>query len=132
MHYADLNPRPSQIVLKGKRYVLKPFTLTAQVWAYAEFATKENRSGLEVLAARIQDNKDMDCYLRLTHHLLSEKGKEDYPTVESLIVAVESERQKYSKGMEIYNALSECLGNSNPVKESEAEKDLKKSQAVAV
>lgn len=127
MHMKDFNPRPSYIVMNGKRYELKPFGAAVHVWAYAEFATKENRNGIEVLSERLRDIQDMSATLQVVYYLL--KDKNEWPTYERFAEQVMLLKHPYTKIIEFYHALQECIGHSQPEAPSEEERELKKSVA---
>jgi hypothetical protein len=130
MHFAELNPRPSQVVIHGKRYKLKPFSLAAHVWAYCEFATKDNSNGLEVLSKRFADPNDFDATYRTVYHLI--KDKSAWSDYDMFLSDVTSIKNKYTLLMEFKLALQECVGNGTPDEPTEEEAELKKSVAAVM
>ena len=133
IHYSDLVPGKSKIELKGKSYVLRPFNLLAQAWAYSEFSTKECEDGLTVLSNRLQDIQDFEASIRTVHFLLEDK--KSFPTYEDFFKAIEEDTDgnMYKKIIEIYNALVDTIGISQPkMEEIQNEIDLKKSEAARV
>ena len=123
----ELKPRPSEIVIDKKTYVLKPFSLLARVWARHEFKTVENSDGISVLAQRMETFGDIEAWSKMLYYLLEDK--KDFPNYEKFLCGLEK-GGKFSSVIMAYRALMECIGLSEPEPESEDEKDIKKSVAV--
>lgn len=128
IEYTQLRPKSSKIILFDKEYILKPFSLAAQVWANHEFATTDRQNGLFNLAERMKNLNDLEAILKLTYYLMEDKTS--WPTYKDFYNLFDKKKieKPYLKIMEIYTALVECLGNSQPqnVEELEAEAELKK------
>lgn len=127
--YEQLRPSRSKFQLGKQTYGLKPFTLAEQVIAHAEFRTEENKNGLEVLMTRLGDQTDFEAWTKLLYQLLDNSGKDEFETYDKFL----KELNKWGNKKLIlgaYNALSECIGNSQPEHEDlEADQELKKLNA---
>ncbi len=131
MKYHELNPTSAKFELDNQEFTLRAFDLQAQVWAYNEFATEENKDGIEVLSNRISDIKDADCYLRVAWHLM--RRKVYFGTYTNFLnkIQVEYKGDRYwDKVVEIYKCVVKTLGVSQPhIEELEEDLELKKSLA---
>ena len=117
----DLNPRPSSFELAGKTYEIKKFSLAAQVWAHDEFATAEEKNGLNVLSQKLIE-LDFSAIAKTCYYLL--KDKRDFPTVESFINAL---GDHYNGIKILLEPFSRCLGVSQPTEDDTSEEvELKK------
>lgn len=129
--YEDLNPVCSSFRFQGKDFELRPFDLAAQVWAHNEFATKENKNGVEVLSQRIQDTTDFEPLLKCAWHLL--KRKRHFGFYDEFVKQIDKgddESDKIKILGEIYRAFVETLGVSQPQLDTiEEELELKKPKA---
>jgi len=119
IEYKDLVPVPAKISLDDQEFTLRAFDLAAQVWAYNEFATPENKDGVENLSERINDIKDTDCILKCTWHLMNRKTH--FGTYEKFVTCVDKHDEKWTKIMEFYQAFVKTLGVSQPKLEEIAE-----------
>ena len=129
IQYHDLKPTESIIRLAGREYYLRPFDLTAQVWAYNFFSTPEKKDGVAVLAERLADMNDIEPILRTTWHLL--RSKYDFGTYDAFVKKVDAVGQhKFKKISEFYVAVVQTLGVSQPhIEDLKEELELKKSIA---
>ena len=128
IEYKDLVPLPAKIVLDDSEFTLRGFDLAAQVWAYNEFATPENKDGVENLSNRINDIKDTECILKCTWHLMNRKSH--FGTYEKFVSCIDSTENKWNKIMELYQAFVKTLGVSQPKLEELAEElQIKKHSA---
>ena len=117
----DLNPRPSEFILSGKTYVLKKFSLAAQVWAHDEFSTKEEKNGLTVLSTKLME-LDANAIAKSCYFLL--KDKSDFPTEEKFINSL---ADHYTTIKILLEPFSRCLGISQPSDDDTSEEvELKK------
>lgn len=117
----DLNPRNSTFKLNGKEYELKKFSLAIQVWANDEFATPENKNGLEVLSQKVT-NLDADAIARCCYRMLVDKS--DFGSFENFL---DKFKDYYTLLEVLLIPFSECLGVSQPSKEDiEEDLELKK------
>jgi len=125
--YHELKPQESQIQLNEVNFILRPFDLSAQVWAYNHFATPEKPNGVEILSERIQDINDFGAVLDTTWHLLKDKAH-FHNNQDNFNRAVDTLKHKYSKAMEFRQAIVQCLGVSQPkLDEIQGDIELKKS-----
>lgn len=129
MEYHDLKPVESTVIVDSKELTLRPFDLSAQVWAYNFFATKDNPDGMRVLAQRISDIRDAEAVLRLTWHLLKEK--QFFLSYENFVDKIDKDSKgKWVRVVELYKAVVKTLGVSQPqIDEIQEELELKKSIA---
>jgi len=110
----NLSPCPSSFTLDGETYVLKPFTLNAQIWAGKRFATKKDiDEGLDqlsrVLKREIGDYEDFrKTIVILIYYLLDHDSKKK--------ISEKKLNKKINQNSisTIVTALSECIGNSQP------------------
>jgi len=124
IQYHELNPRRSKIILNDKEYYLRPFDLAAQVWCYEEFKTETEPNGIVALTKRLEDVQDIAAYTKVVFHLLEDK--KDFGIYANFINEIEK-NGKYSKTIELYNALVESLGVSQPqIDKIKKELELKK------
>lgn len=117
----DLSPRPSKFILRGNVYELKKFSLAAQVWAHAEFATAEEPNGLTALSQKVIE-LDPAAIGKTCYYLL--KDKSDFPTEEKFLDALGDHHTVLKV---LLQPFSECLGVSQPTEDDTAEElELKK------
>ena len=109
----SLRSRPSSFILNETRYELNPFDLGAQIY-FASIYKTENRNGLEVLAEKLSDFGNFKDICTVVLYLL--KDKRDFKNEKALQAAIEADG-KYKKLTEIYEAVVECLGVSQPQKD---------------
>lgn len=117
----DLDPRASKFLIGNKTYEMKKFSLAAQVWAHDEFATTEEKNGLNVLSEKLVE-LDPSAIAKTCYFLL--KDKSDFPTEENFINAL---GDHYSVIKILLEPFSRCLGVSQPSEDETAhEVELKK------
>lgn len=129
IQYHELKPIESEIEIDSIKFKLRPFDLSAQVWAYNHFATAENTDGISVLSERIQDIKDVGAVIDVVWHLL--KNKYHFNNSQKIFnKTIDNQQYKYTKTMEFRAAIVQCLGVSQPmIDEMKGELELKKSSA---
>lgn len=130
VNYSDLRPKKSKIKLLEKTYILKPFSIGVETWAYYEFQTKDERNGMNVLSERLRDFNDKEALLKTLHKLIIDK--EDFPEYEDFLKLVETLGQEkiYLFLMEGFYSIAETIGLSQPIIENiEEELELKKLKA---
>lgn len=120
MNIEQIAPAKSQIEVSGKKYNLNFFTLAEQVWSMNEFATPENKNGIEILSGLLIDLNPR-AIAKLTYRLLEDKS--DFITEERFINTF---KDTYTLISVLLAPLNECLTNSQPPELTEDEIDLKK------
>lgn len=129
--YHELNPKESEIELKSINFVLRKFDLSAQVWAYNNFATDKQKDGVKVLSERIQDLNDFGAVIEVVWHLLKNKMHFNN-NIEYFKAAIELEDYPQLKIMQFRESIVECLGVSQPkLNEIKEDIELKKSLTAA-
>jgi len=131
--YKDLKPSDATFVMNKKEYELRPFDLTAQVWASEFFATKEQPNGLITLSEKIADFGNFSALYNCIWHLL--KRKRDFNHFSSFLSQVEKgDEDKDSTGLtgDMYRAFVKTLGVSQPQLENIQEELELKKQSTAV
>ena len=127
----DLKPTEATIVVDKNEFTLRPFDLSAQVWALNFFATEGKTDGMKVLAERLKNNNDIDAILKVAWYLL--KNKLYFGTYESFVKKIDRESHKWTRVMEIQKAIVYTMGISQPkLEEFEEEIELKKRLAVGM
>ena len=120
----ELNPRKSEIFLIKKKYTLKPFTLSQQIWVMNEFATEADPEGGQNLK-RLLEKMDVVATYKLAFRLIEDKS--DFIDYEDMM-------NKCGTGanfMRIMYGLSESIGLSEAMIDASAQEFLqvKKQQA---
>lgn len=127
--FHDLNPVHLSFKLNKKTYELRPFDLTAQVWARCEFATKEQPDGLVVLTGLIQDMNNFEPLFKCVWHLL--KRKRDFGYFEEFVSQIDKGDDDSDKGTligQLYLIFTKSLQISQPdMEDIEEDLELKKS-----
>ena len=132
MKLSELNPRDTEIRLlkedsSSKIHEMQKFSLRVEVWAMAEFATKEESNGLLGLTAKIL-NLEFEAVAKICFYLL--KDKSDFIDQDDFINQTMCEKNKanhYKNLIAMYNAVNEVMGASQPDSEElERDKELKK------
>lgn len=127
--FYELNPTCLSFRLNGKEYEIRPFDLTAQVWARCEFATKEQPDGLVILSELIQDMNNFDPLLKSIWHLL--KRKRDFGFYEEFVSQIDKGDKDSDKGKvltNLYVIFTNALQLSQPnMNDIEEDLELKKS-----
>jgi len=129
--YQDLNPVCASFRFNDNDYELRPFDLAAQVWAHTEFATDDNKNGVDVLSTRIQDLSDFEPILKCAWHLL--KRKRHFGFYDEFVSQISkgdiASNQSKLIG-DIYNAFVKTLGVSQPqLDQIKEDLELKKHNA---
>ena len=127
--FYELNPTCLSFKLNGNEYEIRPFDLTAQVWARCEFATKDESDGLVVLSELIQDMNNFDPLLKSIWHLL--KRKRDFGFYEEFVLRIDKgdkDSNKVKILSNLYVIFTNALQLSQPnMNDIEEDLDLKKS-----
>lgn len=130
--FHELSPSCLSFELNKKEYEIRPFDLTAQVWARCEFATKDQQDGLVVLSELIQDMNNFDALLKSIWHLL--KRKRDFGYYEEFVHQIDSGDQDSDKNKllsKLYTIFTTALQISQPnMDDIEEDLELKKSLMV--
>lgn len=113
MELKDLHPADAELIINGKTYHFKKFSLAARAWADAEFATKECPNGLMNLSEKVaRNNTYVVC--KCMYHLL--KDKTDFPNLDSFIDAMGTNLFIMQK---VFPAFERMLGISEPKRDED-------------
>jgi len=118
----DLRPAEATLLINGKLYLVKPFTLRARVWAMAEFATDEQHNGLDVLSEKLK-KCDFITAARVLYELLADKT--DFKTEAEFVIAL-SEQTGARAHEKAFRCLTKIFGLSEPQIKQAAEEEEKK------
>jgi len=113
--YQDLKPVESSFILNKKEYFLRPFDLSARVWADDFFSNENQSSGLIVLSEKIKDMKNFEALYRCCWHLL--KRKRDFGFYENFVLSIEKgdeDSDSIKLTGDLYRAFVRSLGLSEP------------------
>ena len=115
LEFQDLKPVEATIVVDKNEFTLRPFDLSAQVWALNFFATKENTNGMAILTKRLTNNNDIDAILKVAWYLLTNKSY--FGTYEGFVKKIDRSTHKWTRVMEIQKAIVYTMGVSQPMLE---------------
>lgn len=97
----DLSPKKSVLELGGKKYVLKPFSLRAQNWAFEKYGPKAMKDLLS--------KQHLPTVADIAYFLMEDKT--DFPTVDDFMEAVITQHDRVNLTM----ALLDVVGVSQPM-----------------
>ena len=137
MNYADLNPRPVELIIQGKTHELKPFSLESMVWLGDEFS--EQAESIEDGLIRFQSIFRLEqgreafekALFKIAYYQLSDDDKKEISSIDQLKELIsDDERDDVAKLNHITKCISDSIGNSQPqydeAEERRKKEDLKK------
>jgi len=134
--YSDLKPAKAIFKLGLNEYTLRPFDLTAQVWASDYWKTEAQHNGLLVLTERLRSIEDVEAITKTCWYLLENKQQFDRKYTEFLKTIEKGDPENGNKWLliaDLFKALSKTLGVSQPdLEEFQEDLELKKSSAETV